>query len=187
MRASPRFRITLETNRYSVPAEYASRPVIVKAWPDRVCIYHQDKLIAHHVRTYDRRKDIEHPDHPKALLQQRRNAREQRLLSDFLTLSNQAAGYYDGLLARGLNARMHMRRILALAEVYGREATARAIADALEFHAFSSQYIAHLLDSRARASALLPASPIALTRRQDLLELDLPEPDLSIYQVPDDE
>jgi hypothetical protein len=186
MRASPRFRITLETNRYSVPAEYASRLVTVKAWPDRVCVYHQDQLIARHTRTYDRRRDIEDPDHPKELLEQRRNAREQRLLSEFLTLSNQAAAYYDGLLARSLNARMHMRRILALAEIYGREPTARAISDALAFHAFSSQYITHLLDSRARAS-ILPASPIALTRRQDLLQLELPEPDLSIYKVPDDE
>lgn len=186
MRASPRFRVTLDTNRYSVPAEYASRLVTVKAWPDRVCIYHQDQLIARHNRTYDRRKDIEDPDHPKELLEQRRNAREQRLLSQFLALSNDAAAYYDGLLARSLNARVHMRKILALAEIYGREATARAIADALAFNAFSSQYIAHLLDARARAPQL-PASPIALTRRQDLLQLELPEPDLSIYEVPTDD
>jgi transposase len=186
VRASPRFRVTLDTNRYSVPAEYASRLVTLKAWPDRVCIYHQDQLIARHNRTYDRRMDIEDPDHPKELLEQRRNAREQRLLSQFLALSNQAAAYYDGLLARSLNARVHMRKILALADIYGREATARAIADALAFHAFSSQYIAHLLDARARAP-LLPSSPIALTRRQDLLELELPEPDLSIYKVPTDE
>jgi transposase len=186
MRASPQFRIRIETNKYSVPAEYAGRMVTVKAWPDRVCIYHQDQLIARHSRTYDRRKDVEDPDHPKELLQQRRNAREQRLLSDFLALSNAAAAYYDGLLARSLNARVHMRRILATAEIYGREATARAITDALAFNAFSSQYIIHLLDSRARAPQL-SASPIALTRRQDLLQLQLPEPDLSIYKVSDDE
>jgi len=183
MRASPRFRIKLDTNKYSVPAEYASCLVTVRAWPDRVCIYHQDQLIARHVRVYDRRMDIEDPDHPKELLEQRRNAKEQRLLSDFLALSNQAAAYYDGLLARSLNARLHMRKILSLADIYGREATARAIADALNYHAFSSQYILHLLDARAR-SPKTPSSPIALTRRQDLLQLDLPEPDLSIYQTP---
>jgi transposase len=186
MRASPRFRVTLDTNRYSVPAEYASRLVTIRAWPDRVCVYHQDQLIARHDRTYDRRQDIEDPDHPKELLEQRRNAREQRLLSDFLALSNQAAAYYDGLLARSTNARVHMRKILSLVQIYGREATARAIADALNFNAFSSQYILHLLDARAR-SPQNPTSPIALTRRQDLLQLELPEPDLSIYQPPTDE
>lgn len=186
MRASSQFRIRLDTNRYSVPAEYAGRLLTVKAWPDRVCIYHQEQLLARHNRTYDRRQDIEDPDHPKALLEQRRSAREQRLLTQFLALSREAAAYYEGLLARQLNARLHLRRILALAEIHGREPTARAIADALAFCAFSSQYIAHLLEARARAPAQL-SSPIALTRRQDLLELELPEPDLTVYEVPTDE
>ena len=30
-------------------------------------------------------------------------------------------------------------------------------------------------------------SPLSLTRRADLLELELPEPDLSIYEVADHE
>ena len=131
-------------------------------------------------------KDFEDPDHPKALLAQRRNGREQRLLSQFLTLSRKAQAYYEGLAARQMNARIHLAKILALAEIYGREATARALDDALAFHAFSSQYIAHLLEARAH-SRTQPLSPLSLTPRQDSLELELPEPDLSIYEVPDDE
>ena len=74
-RVSKQFRVALDTNHYSVPAELASQRVTLKAYPDRVCIYHQDKLIARHLRSYDRHQDIEDPDHPKALLAQRRNAR----------------------------------------------------------------------------------------------------------------
>jgi hypothetical protein len=58
--------------------------------------------------------------------------------------------------------------------------------DAIVFNAFSSEYIAHLLESRARMKSPA-ASPLSLTRRADLLELELPEPDLSIYEVADDE
>ena len=47
-RASSQFRITLDTNRYSVPAEYAGRRLTVKTYPDRLCIYCEDKLIARH-------------------------------------------------------------------------------------------------------------------------------------------
>jgi transposase len=83
-RASKQFRVALDSNHYSVPAEFASQRVTLKAYPDRVAIYHQDKLIARHLRSYDRHQDIEDPDHPKALLAQRRNAREQRLLVQFL-------------------------------------------------------------------------------------------------------
>jgi hypothetical protein len=186
LRASSQFRFTFEANRYSVPAEYAGRRLTVKAYPDRLCIYHQDSLVARHTRSFDRYQDIEDPDHPKALLAQRKSAREQRLLCQFLSLSNKAQFYYEGLTARRFNARAHVRKILALAEIYGIPATARALEDALAFNAFSSEYIAHLLEARARAPAIT-SSPISLTRRQDLLELELPEPDLSIYEVPNDD
>lgn len=78
-----------------------------------------------------------------------------------------------------------MAKINALAEIYGIDATARAIEDGLAFDAFSCEYITNLLEARART---LPAtSPLRLTRRQDLLELELDEPDLSLYEVDDHE
>ena len=61
VRASSQFRVCLDTNRYSVPAKYANQRVIVKAYPERVCIYAQDQLIARHVRCYDRHLDREDP------------------------------------------------------------------------------------------------------------------------------
>jgi transposase len=186
VRASSQFRIALDTNRYSVPARYANQRVIVKAYPERVCIYAQDQLIARHVRCYDRHLDREDPDHPKALLEQRQNAREQRVMPRFLAISPKAQTYYEGLEARRFNARGHVRKIIALAEIYGDAACHRAIEDAIVFNAFSSEYIAHLLESRARLKSPA-ASPLSLTRRADLLDIELPEPDLSIYEVAADE
>ena len=186
VRASSQFRIALDTNRYSVPAKYANQRVIVKAYPERVCIYAQDQLIARHVRCYDRHLDREDPDHPKALLEQRQNAREQRVMPRYLAISPKAQVYYEGLEARRFNARGHVRKIIALAEIYGDAACHRAIEDAIVFHAFSSESIAHLLESRARLKSPA-ASPLSLTRRSDLLDIELPEPDLSIYEVADDE
>ncbi len=78
---------------------------------------------------------------------------------------------------------MHARKILALAEMHGGEAVARALDDGLELHAFSAEYIAHMLAARRRIGAA-PAA-LQLTRRQDLLELELPPPDLSIYEDDD--
>jgi len=184
-RACKQFRVTLDTNHYSVPARYAGVRVTVKAYPERVCIYHQDQLIARHVRCYDRHQDIEDPDHPKALIAQRANAREQRLWLRFLSLSPQAQAYYDGLEQRRANARHHLRKIVALSEIYGTEPVARAMGDALVFHAFSCEYIANLLEMRARERPA--ASPLHLTRRQDLLELDIDPPDLSPYERNDHE
>ncbi len=183
VRASSRFRVAYDTNRYSVPAEYASTALTLKVYPDRLCIYHQDKLIARHPRCYERYQDKEDPDHPKALLAQRHNAREQKLLGRFLTLSPQAEAYYQALAQRRLNPRHHVQNIVALSEIYGVEAVARAMEDAFAFQAFSCEYIANVLESRGR---LLPEpGALQLTRRQDLLDLDMPEPDLSAYETAD--
>lgn len=93
VRASKQFRVTLDTNRYSVPAEYASTPLTLKAYPERICLYHQETLIARPPRLSDRYQDFEDPDHPRALLEQRRNARDQKLRMRFLTLSPKAQAY----------------------------------------------------------------------------------------------
>lgn len=69
----------------------------------RLCIYHGGQLIARHARSYDRHQDIEDPEHPKELVAQRQNARQQRLLLRFLALSPKAADYHAGLVARRLN------------------------------------------------------------------------------------
>jgi len=184
-RASKQFRVSLDTNTYSVPAEYACTRVSLKAYPDRLCIYHQDQLIARHTRSYDRRQDIEDPDHPKALLAQRRNAREQRLLMRFLSLGPKAQAYYEGLQQRRANARHHLRKIVALSEIYGIEAVARALEDGIAFHAFSCEYIANILEMKARSHP--EPGALTLTRRQDLLDIEIDEPDLSPYEVNDDE
>jgi len=184
VRASNRFRVTFESNRYSVPAEYASRRLMLKSYPERICLYAGDKLIARHPRSYDQHRDFEDPDHPRELLTQRRSARHHKLLQRFLALSPKAESYYAQLELRRLNPRHHVHKIVALSEIYGLEATTRALEDACTFEAYSCEYIANLLEARARTRP--QPSALHLTRRADLLELELPEPDLALYDRDDE-
>jgi hypothetical protein len=182
--ASSQFRVLLDTNRYSVPSAYASRQLIMRVYPDRLVVYHQHKLIAEHPRSYDRHRDFLNLDHQSELLQQRKKGREQQLLMLLLRLCPRAEEYYHQLHARRINALHHIRKIVALSEIYGEEPVGRAIEDALQYQAFSCEYIANILEQRARK--LPEPGALHLTRREDLLELDLPQPDLSIYE-PDDQ
>jgi transposase len=177
--ASSQFRITLDTNRYSVPCAYAHRRLTVKAYPDRICIYFDTQLIARHQRRYGRHEDIEDPEHAKALIAQRGRAREQRLMMRFFSITPDAQAYYEGLEQKRFNARQHVRKILALAEIYPADSVARAIADGLTFEAFSAEYIANILEARARA--LPEPGPLQLTRCHDLLDIDIAPPDLNVY------
>lgn len=180
LRASPQFRVTVDTNQYSVPAEYAGAKLSVKSYPDRICIYHDDKLIARHSRSYERNKDIEDPDHPKELMAQRKKARDQKIFMRFLSLSPRAQEYYRQLENKRMNPTHHVHKIVALSEIYGVEAVARAMEDAFFFEAFSCEYIANLIEQRSRP--LPEPGALHLTRRSDLLDLDVEQPDLSIYQ-----
>ena len=54
--------------------------------------------------------------------------------------------------------------------------------DAFAYEAFSSEYIANLVEQRARFTP--EASALHLTRREDLLEVRLEPPDLSMYHAP---
>jgi len=178
-RASRQFRVAVDGNRYSVPAEYAGSPLTLKRYPDRLCIYHRDKLVARHVRSYDRKKDFELPDHPKALLAQRRKAKDQKIFMRFLSLSDTADAYYRQLEQRRMNPLHHIRQIVALSEIYDETAVQRAMEDAFVFKAFSCEYIANLLEQRARR--LPEPGALHLTRRQDLLEITVEKPDMEIY------
>jgi len=184
-RASSQFRIRLDTNRYSVPAEYAERRLTIKTDPERICVYAGEKLIARHIRSYDRYQDFEDPDHPKALLAQRKKARDQKIFMRFIALSPRADLYYRKLAERRMNPNEHVRKIVALSEIYGTEPLARAIEDAFIFEAFSCEYIANLLQQRARFHKE-PAA-LHLTRREDLLDIRLEHPDLSVYERISDE
>src|SRR5262245_20944288 len=150
VRASRQFRMTLDTNRSSVPAHYAGQALTLKTYPDRLCLYHGATLIARHIRRYERFQDIEDPDHPKPLLEHRKKARAHQLFLRFLALSPQAEAYYRKLEERRLNPQHHVRKIVALSDIYTPEAVARALDDALTYEAFSSEYIANLLEQRAR-------------------------------------
>ena len=129
VRASRQFRVTFETNRYSVPAHYAGQALTLKTYPDRLCIYLDDNLIARHARRYDRFQDLEHR---------------------FLALCGQAEAYYRELEQRRLNPHHHVRKIVALSDIYGAQAVDRAMQDAFVYNAFSSEYIANLLEQRQR-------------------------------------
>jgi len=179
IRVNSQFRIKVDGNAYSVPCHYASGQLTLKKFADRLLVYDGINLVAEHVRSYDRNRDYELADHVQPLLLERKKARDQKLFLRFLGLSNRAEEYYRQLQQRRLNPKHHVQKILALSELYGVQTVTRAMEDAFTYQAFSCEYIANMVQQRL----VPPQEPGALhlTRQQDLLELELPPPDLSIY------
>jgi transposase len=177
---SQRCRVTFDTNHYSVPPIYAGKTLALKVYPARLVLYHQDRVVTEHARSYDRYQDFEKPEHVAELLAQRKQARQQQILTRFLALSPRAREYYQRLEEKRGNARHHAQKIVALSEIYGVEKVQRALEDAWAYQAFSCEYIANILEHRERP--VTQPGALHLTRQQDLLDLDLPAPDLSLYE-----
>jgi hypothetical protein len=173
-------RIRFHGNRYSVPPLYASQKLTLKIEPQRLYLFHHEKLVATHGRSYDRRQNVTDPDHQKELVAQRQRSRQQTLLVTFLGLTPQAEVYCRRLQDKRLNAAHHIQKIVALSELYSPDKVARALEDALAFEAFGCEYIANILLQREQTP--LQPSALHLTHRQDLLDLEVPAPDLDIYE-----
>lgn len=179
VRASRRCRVAIDTNRYSVPPRQAGRTLTAQLTCEHVRLYTGTELVAEHLRSHGRKRTLIHPDHQAELEAQRRCGARERLRQRFLALSPVAADYHRALAERRLNAGHHLHRIVALIDTHGEPAVARAIENAHELGAYSSDYIVNLLEQRAR---LLPEpGPLHLTHAAQALELELPAPDLSPY------
>src|SRR5207253_9193751 len=60
---SPHARIEFDGNRYSTPPEFVRKPVTVRATRDELRLLHEGRVVAQHVRSYERRQLIVLPDH----------------------------------------------------------------------------------------------------------------------------
>ncbi|HYD56583.1 MAG TPA: IS21 family transposase [Burkholderiales bacterium] len=179
VRASRRCRVTVDTNRYSVPPRWAGALLTAQLSSDHVRLYADTTLVAEHRRSYGRRDDREDPDHVRRLEAEKRHGARQRLLLRFLELTPAAGPYHRALAERRMNAGHHLARILELLPTYGAAALAAAIENAHQLGAYSSDYIINLLGARARR--LPEPGPLHLTHATDALQLELCAPDLTPY------
>lgn len=180
VKSNNQFRVLFEGNRYSVPFEYASSILTMRIYPDLITMYHENKLIAQHARSYEKNMDFELHAHVKKLLEEKRNAKDQKLLRAFFKLSSNSEKYYLGIKEKRFNAAEHIRKIMTLSEIYGGDDIRRAIDDALEFKAYSSDYIANLLEQRKRLTP--KAAPLHLMRKRDMLDIDFDQPNMNLYE-----
>jgi len=174
-------RVTVETNRYSIPPAFASSRLVLHRYVDRIVIVSPDgQHVANHIRSFGRNKDIVDPVHLQAFKCLTSRARENRQITTFLTLGSDAQAYLNGLKEKRPDYRNHVRKINAQIEIFGREAVSRALADAHEHQAYSADYVFNILQAR-QPTGPVPSSPLSLIRNSDLLKIQLPEPNLNIY------
>jgi transposase len=174
-------RITVGSNRYSIPPQFASTRLVLHRYPDRVIVFAPDgQLVADHPRSFARNTEIVNPEHLEALKHLTSRASENQQITTFLTLGSAAEAYLSGLKEKRADYRKHLRQINTQIAIFGRDQVARALADAQEHNAYAADYILNLLHARLRMNDATD-SPLSLVRNADLLNLKISEPNLNAY------
>ena len=148
--------VRFDLNDYSIPHTHVRKPLTLVAGEHAVRILDGDAELARHVRSYDRGKVIETPEHIAALARDKRRAHELRGRDRLRSVCLHADALLDAIALRGGSLGGQTSRLLQLLDRYGAAELDRAIAEALTRGAPSAASVAHLLDQRTRARNALP-------------------------------
>ena len=180
---TPYSQVEFETNRYSVPAEQAQPHLTLQAYPFRVDILSQEKVIASHARCYGRNQDIFDPLHYLSLLEQRPGAFQhakpvRRWRQTWPPIYEQLLARLRSEYADGQAIREFVR-ILKLHGEYAANQVEQAVAQALVYGCLRADGVELCLRQALHPEA--PRSALDLTDHPRLGG-DLQPPDLRQYE-----
>ena len=170
-----------DTNDYSVPVQYAHRKLLVVATVEEVRLVYEDRLVAHHRRSWDRERIFFEPIHYLALLERKPGG------FDYARpLENWQLPECYALLRRRLEAADQQHgtrsfiRVLRLLEKFSLTQLTEAVEYGLDIDVIDADSIRTIVEHRAdRACRAIPArwsaAPGACAGRNDR-RLLLPSP-----------
>jgi hypothetical protein len=174
-------RVHFDGNRYSVPPQLARKTVVVRANTIQVHVISQGEQVACHSRCYDRRQLICLPEHQLEALKMRSRVRAHDVEKTFDALGEQARKFHLELRRRPVKTSVHLRRLLNLVRLYGRQDVIAAITRAHEYQTYDAAYVETILLQERRRREL-PSPTLVRPKRQELIEeTDLEEPDPAAY------
>jgi transposase len=178
---SPHARIAFDGNRYSVPPQFVRRPLTVRANRDELRLLHEGQVVAQHVRSYERGQLLVLPEHRLAALTLRPRPRPQALEQEFDAWGPEAHAFHLGLCSRPVKTGVHVRRLLNLAQLYGRTEVLAAMARAVELATYDAAYVENLLLAERRRRQL-PTPTLPTPQRRELIDdIELDPADPAVY------
>jgi hypothetical protein len=172
-------RVRYEGNRYSVPPTLVGKPVTLRANAGEVRIIDQSGGVTRHPRCYERGRLIVRDEDRLAAVKRRRRASECE--EEFDALGPLAREFHLKLLSMPVKTTVHLRRLLALVRLYGRQDVLAAIVRALEYKIHDAAYVEALLLQERRRRELPSPTPLQPKRRELIEDIRLEEPDPARY------
>jgi transposase len=174
-------RVRFDGNRYSLPPDYVGKPVTIRACAELVRILHEGHEVARHPRSYGRGQWICQSEHRLQAIQRRRRVRGHQLEDAFDALGEVAREFHLKLQARPVKTTIHLRRLLNLVRLYGRDDVLAAIARAHQYQTYDAAYVETILLQERRRQELPSPTPLRPKRQELIDEIDSEDPDPATY------
>jgi transposase len=181
VRSGKTIYVRFDLNDYSIPPAAVGKQLVVAASESTIRILDGNQEIARHRRSYDRRQQILDPAHQEELLKDKRKALGSTRGSRLSHAVPESEALLDAAFARGESAGRQTTQLLNLLDLYGAAELRAAMREALERDTPSASSVAFILNRRQRLSRRRPPTPVDLSRRPDLADLDVQPHDPETY------
>lgn len=174
-------QVEFDGNRYSVPPELTRKTVTLRANESEVRLLYEGQVVTRHARCHERRQSIVLPEHRLAALERRKRSERSTLEQQFDDLGPEARQFHLRLKSRPVKTGTHLRRLLVLVRLYGRQDVISAIVRASELQTYDAAYVENLLLAERRRREL-PTPTLPCPRRRELIEdIELDPADPAVY------
>ena len=168
--------VEFDTNRYSVPTDYAGNPATILALPDTVEIVVQDRKIAHHVRIFDRHQKSEHPAHRERLLDRTPHGKYERIYHLMRRMGHEIDQFLTTAEAEGENRLDVAYGLFCLLRLSSKAMLLSAVREALTRHIHKLSYLRGLLTPQKPETPIYPQNAALLDisyQARELSDYDL--------------
>lgn len=173
--------VRFDLNDYSVPHDFVKRTLTVHATQTHVQIQDGANFIAEHIRSYDKGKQIETPDHIQALVEEKKKARHGRGQDRLINMIPSAQLFLTKAAERGYNLGSQVSTLLRLLDMYGALDCEIALKTAIEKDIPHVNTVRLILEKMADEKDQKPLMPVHLPDDDRVRQLSVKPHDLSRY------
>ena len=151
-----------DLNDYSVPHTYVRRTVSVLASLDTVRVLDGMQELATHPRSWDKAQQVENEEHVRALVQQKKSAREHRSYNRLHQAAPSSRTLLEQAAMKGAPMSTLVRDLNRLLDEYGAAELQASCIEALKLNATHSNTVRLILQRRREEQNLPPALAVPL-------------------------
>lgn len=174
---SPQFRVSFDSNEYTVPWRLANSTVTLRANQDEVSIYYGHRRVARHARCWLKNEQIKNPCHEEGLLEEKPGAQPDADTKAIADIGPNARQYLKFLPAQTNSLRSEIRQLMVLITVYGANAVESVIGRAITHGVVGHAHLERWLDQTQN----IQKKPLPLSFNDPRLTLPHQTPDLTSY------